>query len=81
MIETLADLLAVDGRLGECELRQEGMGARASAASTVEHTKSADHAAGCEELVGETVWPTAAVTSLMNVRLLNKAPNQLKMIA
>ena len=65
MIETWVDLLAVvDGQLKECELRQESMEARASAASTVEHTESADRSAGCGELVDESVQPTATVTGL-----------------
>jgi hypothetical protein len=65
MIEKWIDLLAViDGQLRECELRQESMEARASAASTVEHTESTDRSAGCGELADETVRPTAAVTGL-----------------
>jgi hypothetical protein len=65
IVEIWGDLLAVvDGQLGESELRQENMEPRASAASTVKHTKSADHATGCDELAEETVQPTATVTSL-----------------
>jgi hypothetical protein len=65
MIETWGFLFAVvGGRLSECELRQESTAAGASAASTVEHTKSADRATGCDELVDETVQSTVAVTSL-----------------
>jgi hypothetical protein len=36
----------------------------ASAASMVEHTKSADHTTGCDELDDETVQSTSTVTSL-----------------
>jgi hypothetical protein len=65
MVETWVDLLAVvDGQLKECELRQESMEARASAASTVELTESADRSAGRGELVDQTVQPTATVTGL-----------------
>jgi hypothetical protein len=64
MIKTWVDLLAGDGQLRECELGQESKKAGASAASKVEHTKSADQSAGRDELVDETVQPAAAVTSL-----------------
>jgi hypothetical protein len=65
MVETWIDLLAViDGQLTECELSQGSMEATASAASTVAHTESADQSAGRDELVDETVQPTATVTGL-----------------
>jgi len=69
MIETWVDLLAVvdrqlDEQLTECELSQERMEATASAASTVEHTESADRRACCDEFVDETVQPRATVTGL-----------------
>lgn len=40
------------------------MKARASAASTVEHTENAARSAGCDGLVDEAVQPTATVTGL-----------------
>jgi hypothetical protein len=65
MMENWVDLLAVfDGQHSECELTQESMEATASGASTVRHSESADRPAGCDELFGETVRPTASVTGL-----------------
>jgi len=65
MIESWVDLLAVfDGQHKECELRQESLEARASGASTVEHSESADRPAGCDELADETAQPTTSVTGL-----------------
>ena len=64
MIGTWVDLLTViDGQLTDCELRQESMEARASAARRVEHTESAGRSAGCDEL-DETVQPAATVTGI-----------------
>ena len=62
MVETWVDLVAV--QLAECKPRQESTEASASAASTFEHTESADRSAGCDELVDETVQPAATVTGL-----------------
>jgi hypothetical protein len=64
MIKSWVNLLpVVDGQQQGTELRQETIQARASAASEVEHTGSADHSAGCDELTDETVQPTATVTT------------------
>jgi len=62
MIQTWVDLLAVIAQPMECEMRQEIMEARVSAASTFEHSESADRSASCDECVDETVQPTATVT-------------------